>query len=64
MQTIYRVRVKKNRWGFENLENFLAFHTGKRSLYIGKITAKRDFWGIKHISDIRGKTTIKKFYIV
>lgn len=45
---IYRIRVRKNRYGVSHGRSFIGFHIGKRSLYLakGKFPVK--------ISDVRG----------
>ena len=58
MKTIYRIRVRKNRFGISNGTCFVGVHFGKRSLYIGKAKSRVARTPIKAIHDDVGYVTV------
>ena len=58
MKTIYRIRVKKNRFGVSNGPCFVGVHFGKRSLYIGKAKSRLKYVSLKGIKDEVGYVTV------
>ena len=62
MKTIYRIRVRKNRFGISNGTCFVGVHFGKRSLYIGKAKSRLACTSIKGITDDCGTVAVTTTY--
>lgn len=58
MKTIYRIRIKKNRFGVTNGPCFVGVHFGKRSLYIGKAKSRLKYVSLEGIKDEVGYVTV------
>ena len=62
MKTIYRIRVRKNRYGISNGPCFVGVHFGKRSLYIGKAKSRVAHTSMKGITDVCGTVSVTTIY--
>jgi len=62
-EIIKRVRKYKNRYEVTNGECFYGIHIGKYSYYVSKPNAKRRFWNMNKLVDIKGLVTTKVVWV-
>ena len=62
-EIIKRVRKYKNRYEITNGECFYGIHIGKYSYYVSKPNAKRRFWNMNKLVDIKGLVTTKVVWV-
>ena len=56
MKTIYRKRVRLNRYGISNGECYRGVHMGKHSWYVLKGSSR--YCGLTNLRDVQGSITV------